>query len=248
MKLNKFLIHIPHSSINLPDIFYERLLVNKEYIEKENIFMSDYLIDAFITSKFNNVVKFNYSRLFCDVERYKDDSNELMSKYGMGVVYTNDSNNRKIINIDNLYKNYIIKNYYDKHHKKLDDLVIKILEKYNECFIIDLHSYSDSFVGKVLNKFNNPDICIGIDNSFYSKELTELTIKHFKDYGYSVDINYPYSGTIVPNVIYKNKDKRVKSIMIEINKRIYLDNKENYDKLMKCMNNYYDKLEGGLYE
>lgn len=97
MKLDKFIIHIPHSSTKLPNIFYERLLVDKEYIEKENIFMSDYLIDTFVSSNFKNVVKFDYSRLFCDVERYKDDDKEEMSKYGMGVIYTNDSNNKKII-------------------------------------------------------------------------------------------------------------------------------------------------------
>ena len=97
MSLDKFIIHIPHSSTKLPNIFYDRLLVDKEYIEKENIFMCDYMIDYFVSDRFNNIVKFNYSRLFCDVERYKDDSKEEMFKLGMGAVYTNDSNNKKIV-------------------------------------------------------------------------------------------------------------------------------------------------------
>ncbi len=232
---NNIIIHVPHSSTYLPRIFYKRIILDKKYIKKENIFMCDYKIDKFLSNRFN-IIKFKYSRMFCDVERYKVDSEEEMSKYGMGVVYEKDSNNNKFINIDKKYKDKIIKKYYDKHHNKFNKLVNKILNKYNSCLIIDFHSYSDLFVEKVLNKTNNPDICIGITKEYYSKELTDFTINHFKKYGYSIKINYPYVGTMTPN----NKDTRVKSIMIEINKRIYINNNK---KLSICMNEYWKKLE-----
>ena len=35
--------------------------------------------------------------MFCDVEKYLDDSKEVMSKYGMGAVYTKDSNGKEFI-------------------------------------------------------------------------------------------------------------------------------------------------------
>lgn len=54
--------------------------------------MSDYLVDRFILDSFNNIIKFKYSRMLCDVERYLDDAQEKMSKYGMGALYTKDSN------------------------------------------------------------------------------------------------------------------------------------------------------------
>ena len=56
-------------------------------------------------------------------------------------------------------------------------MVEKLLKKYNECFIIDLHSFSDEFVYKMFNKKNNPDICIGINKSNYDVDLLEKTIK-----------------------------------------------------------------------
>lgn len=253
--INKFIIHIPHSSTYLPKDFYNRLLVDKEYIDKENIFISDFYVDYFVPEKFNNIVKFEYSRLMCDVERYKIDRLEEMSKYGMGVVYEKDSNNNKFIDINKKYKKEIIKKYYDTHHNNLNNMIEKVLDEYDSCYIIDLHSFSDKFVNKVFNKTNNPDICIGIDKEYYSKELTNLTINHFKEYGYSVKVNYPYSGTMTPN----KKDNRVKSIMIEINKRIYLDKnfKSNEDiilslkksyKLKKCFDDYYKKIKRGLYK
>ena len=50
-----------------------------------------------------------------------------------------------------------------------------------------------------------------------------MIIAKIKELGYTYKINYPYKGSLVPNIIYKGKLKgRVISIMLEINKRIYL--------------------------
>lgn len=114
MKSN-ILIHVPHSSIYLPDEFYKRSLLSKEKIEKENIFISDYLIDTFIPENVN-IIKFEYSRMFCDVERFNDNGKETMSKYGMGVIYEKDHNGNNFIILDDKYKENIIKNIYDEHH------------------------------------------------------------------------------------------------------------------------------------
>ena len=236
--LSKFIIHIPHSSLEVPKEFRGRLLVDDKYFEKENIFMSDYKIDEFIPKDYPNIVKFNYSRMFCDVERYLDDSKEEMSKYGMGAIYIKDSNGDKFIKLDKEYRQFVIDNYYKKHHNNLDLMVEKLLNKYNDCFIIDLHSFSDEFVNKMFNKNNNPDICIGINKSNYDIDLLEKTINYFSSYGYSVMINYPYSGSII-----SNKYPDVKSIMIEVNKRVYLDNIEHYNKFHDCMKVFFDMLK-----
>ncbi len=63
---------------------------------------------------------------------------------------------------------------------------------------------------------------------FGDLEIVNLALNHFQNYGYSVKINYPYSGSIIPNYSFLNKDYRVKSLMIEINKRIYLKNNAVY--------------------
>ena len=227
----KLIIHVPHASLEVPADFKDQLLVDYDYFQKENIFISDYKVDEFIPKGFPNVVKFNYSRMFCDVEKYLDDSKEEMSKYGMGALYTKDSNGVEFIKRKN--KENIISNYYKKHHDNLDNMVEKILSIYNDAFIIDLHSFSDEFVSKVLNKGISPDICIGI-NDIYDKDILINTINHFSKYGYSIMINYPYSGSII-----SNKYPKVKSMMIEINKRLYLSNKDDYNKLYNCMMEYY---------
>lgn len=232
----KFIIHIPHSSLEVPKEFRERLLVDDEYFVKENKYISDYKIDEFIPKDYPNIVKFNYSRMFCDVERYLDDSKEEMSKYGMGAIYNKDSNGNEFIKLNKKYRQFVIDKYYKKHHENLDLMVEKLLKKYNDCFIIDLHSFSDEFVNKMFNKNNNPDICIGINKSNYDIDLLEKTINYFSSYGYSVMINYPYSGSII-----SNKYPNVKSIMIEVNKRVY-SNDLLFNNFHECMMKYYDML------
>ena len=237
MKSDMFIIHIPHSSLEMPNMFLEKLILPLDYIQKENMFISDYLIDKFIPNDFKNIVKFGYSRLFCDVVRYLDDSKEKMARIGMGVLYTKDSNGSIFIKYDKDYKNKVIKSYYKKHHNKLNNLTKKILNKYGKCYIIDLHSFSDEFVYKVLGLKDNTDICIGINESGYDKKLLDFTVSFFKKQGYTVKINYPYNGSLTPNI----KDNNIYSMMIEINKRVYLNN--NYNIFYNCMMNYYDKIK-----
>lgn len=211
--LKNVIVHIPHPSLKCPSIFYKNLICSKKEFQNNNIFISDYLIDRF-APKLWNIIKFDYSRLFCDVERFKDDSKEPMSKYGMGVIYEKNSLGEKFIELNDNYKNMIIKKYYDPHHKILDNKVTYLLNKYNKCYIIDLHSFSDEFVKQILKKVNNPDICIGYDESFSNKELIKNTINHFKKYGYTVKTNYPYSGSIIPNKYINKKNVSIYSIMI----------------------------------
>jgi len=65
-------------------------------------------------------------------------------------------------------------------------------------------------------------------------------------YGYTNSLNYPYSGSIVP-ADYMN-DKMVRSIMLEINKRIYLNeetdslNQEKSEKLKCFLEDFYKHL------
>ena len=238
----KYIIfHIPHSSLKIPNIFWSICTKDKEYIKESNMFLCDYLINDLVSQDSHKIV-FKYSRLFCDVEKYLDDSKEIMSKKGMGAIYTNDCDN-KITIPNKRYKRRIIKSYYIKHHNKIDKSVSKILKKYNKCIIIDLHSFSDAMTEKFFNSNNNPDICIGTNDIFTNKEILDFTINHFKKYGYTVEINKPYSGTIIPNKYINKTNTNLISIMIEINKRIYLNSKYDFNKLKKCINDYYDEIQ-----
>lgn len=233
--------HVPHSSLKIPNFFWNVCLKNREYINYSNRFLCDYLTDKLVPKGRNKVV-FKYSRIFCDVEKFADVSKEIMSKRGMGVIYTKDCDS-VITNIDKKYRNKVIKSYYKKHHDKLDKVISNIMNKYNRCIIIDLHSFSDDMVFKLFGYNDNKDICIGTNPLFTDKKIIDFTVKHFEKYGYSVSINTPYSGTIVPNKYINKKVPQIKSIMIEINKRIFKENKQGFYRLKECINDYCNKIE-----
>lgn len=240
-KMNYILFHVPHSSLKIPNKYWSICIKRRDYIKKQVLFLSDLLTDKLIPFKCHKLI-FKYTRLFCDVEKFKDDTKEVMSKKGMGVIYTNDCD-EKIAIPNKKYKRKVIKSYYNRHHNKLDKIVTTALKKYDNCIIIDLHSFSDEMVKKLFNQQENPDICIGTDSFYTSQNLIHFTVNHFKKYGFTVEINKPYAGTIVPNKYIHKRKKHLSSIMIEINKRIYLKNSEDFLNLKTCIDDYYKKLQ-----
>jgi len=74
---------------------------------------------------------------------------------------------------------------------------------------------------------------LGIDEYHTPNWLITQLKKGFENHNLSVKINSPYSGTIIPLTHYK-KDKRVKGIMIEINRKLYIsDGVVNDDEVKK---------------
>lgn len=218
----KVLLHMPHVSLKVPKVFYKGLLISKEEFNLYNLKTSDVLVDELFKNFKGIRIKPKYSRMFCDVERFKDDSKEIMSKTGQGVIYTHTFDGKMFHQHDNNYRKKVLK-YYDIYHKKLDNICKNILKRGYTLLILDLHSYSNNQAKCINDSLKYPDICIGVDYDFYSKEILDKIINLIKRKNLSYKINFPYSGSIVPNCIYTNKVKgKIISIMLEINKEVYL--------------------------
>lgn len=104
----------------------------------------------------------------------------------------------------------------------MDKATIKLLKKNSSLLILDCHSFSDKMASHYFET-PFPDICIGIEKNFHNQEILNFIIEKVKEKGYSYQINYPYKGSLIPNCIINQRIKgNVVSIMLEINKRIYL--------------------------
>lgn len=117
----------------------------------------------------------------------------------------------------------ILNEYYWKHDNILTDRVKYQLEKFDVTTIVDCHSFPQIAINRALDKSDfRPDFNIGTDDFHTPKKFIDASITFFNDKGYSLGIDKPYSGSMVP-IQYYQKDKRVQSIMLEINRRLYLN-------------------------
>jgi hypothetical protein len=101
------------------------------------------------------------------------------------------------------------------------------LEQYNKAIIIDCHSYPEIPIERSLVKSSfRPDFNIGTDAYHTPQELIDISVDFFNRKGYSLGIDLPYTGSIVPLEHYQ-KNKNVQSIMLEINRKLYLKEDSN---------------------
>jgi N-formylglutamate amidohydrolase len=188
-----------------------------------------------------------FSRIFCDVERFADDELEVMAKFGMGVLYEKFDNGNQLRVITPELKSDVLKNYYWEHHKLLNDVVNNHLKQIKSCIILDCHSFPSSPLTRALvQNRNTPDFNIGTDSYHTPLRLIEASKEFFKSRGFSLGVDTPYSGSIVPMEYYQ-KDPMVTSIMLEVNRRLYLkentnEKSKNYDKTKEIVQSYMNLL------
>tara|TARA_R110000796_G_scaffold192641_1_gene309301 strand:+ start:14437 stop:15210 length:774 start_codon:yes stop_codon:yes gene_type:complete len=212
------IVHIPHSSVEIP--VRDDYLISDEEINKEIIKLTDIGTDViFNLGLYVKKIIFPYNRLFCDVERLPDDQEE-MFPFGRGFFYTKTDDGRDLRS-EGLKD--IVEILYNSYHKDLTSAVETKLMNQGVATIIDCHSFSDTpFESDINIEDNRPDICLGTDD-FHTPEWLKIQLKtYFERLGYSVKINNPYGGTIVPLKYYK-KDVNVVSIMIEINRKLFIE-------------------------
>ncbi len=218
----KILLHMPHASLKVPKDFYEGLTIPRNQFNKYNLEMSDVGVDTLFEDYVGVRVSPTYSRMFCDVERYRDDEKEIMSRYGEGVVYTHTYDGLEFHRHDESYKKKVL-DYYDDYHQAIDELVRELLKDDDGLLIVDCHSYSDKMASHFFDG-EFPDVCIGIEEDYYDQRIVDEVTGKLDLMGYNYKINFPYKGSFVPNCVLKGefKDKKIVSIMLEVNKRVYL--------------------------
>lgn len=221
---NNLLLHIPHASLRLPQGFWRDVTVDREIIEHNLRFMADYKVDELVRDIDCHKVIAKYSRLYCDVERFQNDADEPMARLGMGAVYTHLPGGAQYRQVTPERREEIIRQAYEPHHAQLNKLSQKIVAQHGSCIMIDLHSYSDDLVLKLFGYTENlPDICLGYDDEWLSENDTLRLKSYIERLGYSCAPNYPYVGALVPMDFYRDKTPGLHSVILEVNRRVYLD-------------------------
>lgn len=219
------IIHIPHASDEVPEDERHKLLPTGEELQSELLRLTDWYTDELFDLRAEPCpLVFPVSRLVCDPERFPNDADEPMAEKGMGAVYTRTSDGNALRQaLDNGERERILEQYYCPHHRRFERLVREALEASGYGLIIDGHSFPSSPLPCDLDQTpHRPDICIGTDVFHTPDWLQQAAVAAFSDLGWHVEVNRPYSGTIVPAGLYR-VDQRVHSIMVEINRSLYMN-------------------------
>jgi len=227
------ILHIPHSS---------RDTLGKEFLcdlEAELDRMTDIDTDKLYDYPHATKVIFPISRLVCDVERFCDDSMEEMCQQGMGVCYTHTANGEPLRVFEEGEREEIIEKYYRPHHQTLTDAVSKELQEHGQALVVDCHSFpNDPLPCNPNQRIPRPDICIGTDPYHTPTALVEHTKDYFTSCGYTVGIDDPFAGTLIP-MKYYHSNERVQGVMLEVNRNLYID---NFNKVYRSVFTWLDTI------
>ena len=200
----QLILHIPHCSTYIPQEIRQTLLLNDDELKQELYVMTDHYIDDLYKNVLCDKQNNSYSRLVFDPERYREDKDEELAPKGMGAIYTKTSLGTELRRITPYERENLMHKYYDVYHEQFNELVERKLNEYGQCLIVDAHSFPSKPLPYELDQgIPRPDICIGTD-SFHTPENLQRSIGNFfVSHGFSIKLNSPFSGTIVPLQFYR---------------------------------------------
>jgi len=227
--------NIPHAGMVVPDWALPDFCIALEEIHALADFMADKDVDKlydFVPAENKNVA--TLSRIVLDMERFRNDEDEPMSRLGMGLFYTCDHLGNTIRRKGASFERCL--SVYDAYHAELEAKVMRCLAENGSCVVLDCHSFHDAMAYTGYEPEEFPDVCVGF-NEAEAPEEAEWVRALFERNGYQVKMNMPFSGSLVPLRYFG--DPRVKTIMIELNRRIYCHSAEDFEKCRRLCKEVY---------
>ncbi len=110
---------------------------------------------------------------------------------------------------------------YEPHHHRLTETVDRMFVDHGHCLIVDCHSFPKDPLPYEDPNLPRPEICLGSDSFHTPPAVLDCMRSVFEAAGFSVGINAPFAGSLVPLKHYQ-RDSRVSSIMIEVRRDVYI--------------------------
>lgn len=212
-------LHIPHASWAIPEPYLDQFAIPEWELIYETLILTDWLTDELFSIPGAHRVVAPMSRLLVDTERYTDDQAEPMAAHGMGVIYTRGSHGQKIRG-EISDREGLLAEFYYPHHRRLTAAIDHCLAEHDVCLLVDCHSFPDTPFPYETGTGGRPDFCLGTTDSNSPDELVSHLAGTLQAQGFTVAINSPFQGCIMPPS--HAGDHRVRAIMVEVNRRLYM--------------------------
>jgi len=232
-EMHPVVLHIPHTSVEIPDDCRRDIVLSDDDLRREILYMTDMHTGDLYQYPGAERVEFPVSRLVLDPERFADDALETMAARGMGVIYNVTSHLEKLRDVPTPeQRRALLGRFYYPHHKRLEDACERMIAASDSeyCYIFDCHSFPSRALPYEMRDPNEdrPEICLGVDEFHAPPYMVDMAVRHFRERGYSVAINTPFAGALVPMRYYR-KNPRVYAMMFEIRRDLYM-NEDTGDK------------------
>ena len=214
--------HIPHAGTEIPNAVRDQFLLSQGDLWGEVAMVTDWYTDELFGLPGVGRTQTPISRVVVDLERFIDNKREPRAAVGQGVIYSHDTLGQRVRRaLSDEERGALLANYYQPWHLKLEMDIQQQLDRWGQCLLLDCHSFpAEPLENQEPYPISPPDICLGIHDVNTPQWLVDSCRRLFLNKGYSVAINLPYAGCLVPDRFGGNK--QVPSIMLEINRRLYL--------------------------
>ena len=231
-------------------------IYTKEFLKNTNLDVYDLRTseDSFVGELFSSAKSFNcllmeaeFPRSFVDLNRsHLELDPKLISgdfrfdktarnMVGLGVIPRISGNGKDIytkrINIYHAIKR--LERYYFPYHLFLANLISESKKRLGYTVLFDCHSMPSKLNVESYNskKTNDSDIILGdLNGNSCSPFFTDKVKSIFEKYNFLVTKNHPFSGGFITKN-YGDPTNQIHVIQIEINKKLYMDEKKNRKKL-----------------
>ena len=216
--------HIPHDSTVIPPAERADYLIAEDALSRELLRLTDWHTASLYAEGLPaaDVVRAEVSRLVVDVERFADDRVERCAAVGMGATYVRTSAGDPLRALSSARRAELLDRYYWPHHRRFDEAAATRLARFGRCVILDAHSFPTGVLPTQVDFSAPPEIGIGTQPGHTSPALRALAEDFFRDHGFVVGVDVPFSGSMVPNRHF-DQDFRVQSVMVEVRRDLYMD-------------------------
>jgi len=222
--MTPLLVHVPHDATAIPAEDRRDFLLSEAELRAESLRLTDAHTAALYAEGLppEDFVRAEVSRLVVDVERFADDTQEPCARVGMGATYVRTADGRPLRALTPERRAELMARHYWPHHRALDAAAAARLARFDRCVILDAHSYPTGPLPTQLAFGPSPEIGIGTQPGHTPPALRDLAVDFFRAHGYSVGVDVPFSGAMVPNACF-GREPRLWSVMIEVRRDLYMD-------------------------
>lgn len=235
-ELKPLLVSIPHAGSEVPEEVADIISLS----DQDLLGYTDLHTAKIFNIDDVHLVTANISRVVVDVNRAPDDISREYEQAAEGVIVHTTWDGKSVYKKDPSQEiaDVLIRKYHDPFHEQIDKIIPHVR------FLIDGHSYLP--VGPKLKRdtgVERPDINIGNMNfSTCSREHTIFFREFFEERGYTVRINFPYSGKyILGHHCHRRRIPPflVPGIQIEINQGLYIK-PDSFDAITERVDEFHE--------